>query len=409
MAGGTLIKGLMNRQKLLIMPRLHDYGGDVSKQWFIFYSYRNPATGKMQRFRLYEGFTERSSAEEKRKYGLMVMERLRLKLQNGWSPFEDDPQVIYSDNLQYQQVARKFGRMRTGNKRFAFYSSQWLEQRAGIRPSTYTTYKSKLRYFNEFLKKNKLEENDISEFSRDEARAFNIYLKRERKLSHKTINEYNVLMRAFFGYLAGEGLIKVNPFTGIKPLKTETKHPRIYPKHLLEKISEVAAVTDPQLLFAIRIIFNCLIRPNELRQLRLGDIDFHAGKIRVAATIAKDKEERHVDVPDYIVKDMLINGFHLLPSAYFLITTKGLPGAAGVSRNFLHKRFQRLKKAAGIPKEYILYAFKHTGMVELKHSGADWLDIRNQAGHESLDQTIEYTMELMKEGSRHIREKAPKL
>ena len=48
-------------------------------------------------------------------------------------------------------------------------------------------------------------------------------------------------------------------------------------------------------------------------------------------------------------------------------------------------------------------------MVELKHSGADWLDIRNQAGHESLDQTIEYTMELMKEGSRHIREKAPRL
>ena len=48
----------MKRKKICILPQLNDCGGDVKKQWFVFYSYRNPADNNMKRFRVYDGFTD---------------------------------------------------------------------------------------------------------------------------------------------------------------------------------------------------------------------------------------------------------------------------------------------------------------------------------------------------------------
>jgi integrase len=408
MAGGLLISELMNRQKkLAIMPRLHNYDGDTSKQWFVFYSFRNPKSGKMQRFRIYEGFTTLKTAEEKTQHGLKLADKIRQKLLNGWSPFQDEQKVVYEDSLQYSKVAKKYGRQRQSNKRFDYYTSKWLDQKVGIRPATYTTYKSKLRYFNEFLRWGGIYENDISEFGADHAREFNLWLRKKRKLGNKSINEYNVLMMAFFRYLIDDGLVKENPFSKIKPLKTEPKKPRIYSNELLTRISKKAARHDPQLLMAIRLIFNCFIRPKELRYLKLENIDLTRGKIIVPASVAKDKEERTVDIPYYILDDF--RKFNKMPQNWYLVSQDNTPGPEMVSRNFLYRRFVKLKKIIKLPREYKLYAFKHTGMVELKRSGADWLDVKQQAGHESIDQTIAYTMSLMADGSSHIREKAPQI
>ncbi len=59
----------MSRQKLLILPRLHAYDGDLAKQWFVFYSFRDPSTGKMKRFRIYGGFSQLQTEKEKLQHG----------------------------------------------------------------------------------------------------------------------------------------------------------------------------------------------------------------------------------------------------------------------------------------------------------------------------------------------------
>jgi integrase len=400
-----------NRQeKIAILPKLHSYGGDTSKQWFVFYSYRNPASGKMQRFRVYEGFTERATAEAKLDYGLGLVEQLTLKIRNGWSPFDERATVVYRDSLTYAEVARKYGNLRKTNKLFPYYCHRWLQSKqVSIRPPTFTTYKSKLRYFCDFLVKQKIDGNDITEFSADYAQAFNRYLRYTRRIGPKSINEYNVLMRSFFDWLIQQKLLAKNPFRGIKKLKADTVKPRIYNREMLARISEEAKLSDPQMLMVIRILFNCFIRPKEIRNIKLGHIDFHSGMITVPANIAKDHEERHVDVPFYILDEMKRLGFHKLPQHFYLVTSQKKPGARPVSKNYLYLRFRKIRQRLEISTDYKFYALKHTGMVELKLSGADWFDIRNQAGHASLDQTIEYTTELMKEGSRHIRERAPQI
>ncbi len=401
----------MNRQKrekVLILPRLHDHNGDLSKQWFVFYSYRNPGSGKMERFRLYDGFTEKKSNRAKRNHAKRVIEELTKKLLNGWSPFEDRSKVIYSDDLVYHQIARKYGRIRSGNKTFPYYINQFIETKADVRPASLTTYKSKFRYFLEFIKKKHWEENDIALFGEEQALEFNLYLRNERGLSNKTINEYNVLLKSFFKFLIRKSVVVNNPFIEIKRLKNENLKPRIYDPELLKKITAASRHSDLQLMVAIKIIFNCFIRPGELRGIQIKHIDIRRGKITIPAPVSKVGIQRVVDVPDYLLEDVAAH-IGKRPDHHYFIFSDRTKGLMRVSRNFLYTRFVALKKAIDLPKDYILYAFKHTGMVELKRAGADWLVIKNQAGHKSLDQTIEYTTALMGDCSSVIKKIAPRI
>ena len=83
----------MPRKKaIIILPRLNDRGGILAKQWFVEYSCRNPHTDEMKRFRIYEGFSELKTAEERYVHANKIITEVTEKLQNDGSPF-DKPTV----------------------------------------------------------------------------------------------------------------------------------------------------------------------------------------------------------------------------------------------------------------------------------------------------------------------------
>ena len=41
----------VKRKKIVILPKLNDAGGNLSKKWFVYYSVRDPRTDKMERFK----------------------------------------------------------------------------------------------------------------------------------------------------------------------------------------------------------------------------------------------------------------------------------------------------------------------------------------------------------------------
>ena len=48
----------MERVKLITLPQLNDCGGDIKKRWFVYYSVKDPRTGKMKRFKYYKGLNK---------------------------------------------------------------------------------------------------------------------------------------------------------------------------------------------------------------------------------------------------------------------------------------------------------------------------------------------------------------
>lgn len=96
----------MKRKKIAILPEINNCSGDLSKKWFIYFSYRDPRNDKMKRFKVYEGLHKIKTFEDRTKAAEDLKYQLSIKLKNGWNPFLDDETAIYGDQLMYNNVAR---------------------------------------------------------------------------------------------------------------------------------------------------------------------------------------------------------------------------------------------------------------------------------------------------------------
>ncbi len=391
--------------KKYILPQVYTYNDDLSKKWFVHYSFYDASRGEMIRYRYSKGINLQKTVEGRKQHMRNICKKIKKKILSGWNPIDEAERVSYLNLLEYRGKDNKVeGRQKT----IDYHLNHFLKG-ISCRPATYTSYKSKFRYFLKYVKSKKRGNIFIYQLTRDDADGFVQYLKNERKLTNKTINDYVVLMKRFFGNAVRSGYCQENVFEHHKKLKESTKRPRTFSSDITKKIVKVMEENDTQMYLAIQMMFNCFIRPGELRKLRIWDIDFSNGSIRIPADVSKVGKQRVVVIPDHLLAKLknVIQGRY--PEEYYIISKKGEPWIRGVGRNYLYNRFVRIKKMLDIPNSYILYAWKHTGMVELKRSGADWLAVRNQAGHSSLDQTIAYTTELMGDCDSFIKSNAPRI
>ncbi len=138
--------------KKIILPRLNDCGGEIHRQWFVYYSFLDPRTGQMKRFKLYNGFASLGTPAGRYEHADKLMDEYRRKLLSGWSPFEKRDAVIYEDEIMYAPEAEIRGRRRTSMNPLRSYLSEYLaDQKYRIAPKTYESYQSKTRLFCQWL------------------------------------------------------------------------------------------------------------------------------------------------------------------------------------------------------------------------------------------------------------------
>ena len=118
----------MKRKKIVILPKLNDAGGNLSKKWFVYYSVRDPRTDKMERFKDHVGLSHPDESVRRERADKIIQE-LTVKLKKGWTPFLDDTEAIYEDQLQYKHVADIYGTQKAANATFRMFASQYIEER----------------------------------------------------------------------------------------------------------------------------------------------------------------------------------------------------------------------------------------------------------------------------------------
>jgi len=111
----------------VILPKLNHCKGDISRQWFVYFSVKNPATGRMQVFRKYEGFSDYKTAEDRRKHAKKLILKWSRKLLSGWNPFFEADIVKFASRIKYDQDARKQGREVESTRNYEYYSSKYLD------------------------------------------------------------------------------------------------------------------------------------------------------------------------------------------------------------------------------------------------------------------------------------------
>jgi integrase len=404
----------MKRNKVAILPQVNTCGGDLEKKWFVYFSYKDPRNGEMKRFKIYEGlhkikeFKKRQAAAEK------LCADLTEKIRNGWNPFLDDEKSVYEDQLQYNAIARVYGKRRASNKTVRYYSSLFLNdaiKEAILEPETLRTYTSKLRTFDLWLESRDLHGDDISCISNQVVIDFFRFMIDERKLSGNSIKKYRQILRNMFEFARKQKALVNNPVYDIPDCRrVNDQSPRPIAEFDITAFKDVIHAEDPQLWLAICFEYYCFLRPGkELRFLQVKDIDFTRGTINVDRERAKTNLERFPTIPLVFLEELRAMNIHRFPKHYYVIGSKGEPGTESLSKNTLRNRFRHFREKLNMPDSYKFYSWKHTGNGRASDAGITTKDLQGQNGHTSILTTEKYMRFKIGQVNTEIRDHFPKI
>lgn len=384
---------MARKKSAFIPPKLKDHGGDVSKKWYVEFSYRNPYTDSMVRQRYYDGFAQMKSASERYNYANKLIGNINSKLETGWLPYKEE-QITFQDELVYAQVAARYGTESKGTANVRSYLSEFLSfKKATINDKSYQTYRSKCRIFCEWLEANGYKDKPVLQITQEIICKYLTHLAVRQKLSRLTIDKYAQILRTFFDWLLkNKKCIHENPVHDIPRLGTlKDNAAKPIPKEPRRILMNALAIEDKQLYLVCQMEYYCAIRPNECRLLKIKDIDFEHKVITVRNEISKNGLTQIVNIPKQLYNYIVSMKIHLWPHKDdYMFSKNGKPGKTPLGKNNFRNRFNRHRDHLGLPDDYKLYSLKHTGGVSLVEAGVDPWQLQQHFRHKSVTTTENY-------------------
>ena len=201
-------------------------------------------------------------------------------------------------------------------------------------------------------------------------------------------------IRSFYNYLMLNDRIEVSPTEMIQNPKMNRKLPVVLSVNEIRKILDSIDLISPQghrNRAMIETLYSCGLRVSELVGLKLSDLFFDDGFLRV---IGKGDKQRLVPVSGEAIRQINL----------YLEQRKHLPqDTKHKDILFLNNRGKQLTRvmvfliikeaveAAGITKEVSPHTFRHSFATHLVQGGADIRVVQEMLGHESIATTEIYT------------------
>jgi site-specific recombinase XerD len=262
----------------------------------------------------------------------------------------------------------------------------------GCRPSTIKAYRYDLKKFIKMVGNLKIN----SPMIRQRVRVFLKKLK-DKGYTKKGISRKIATLRSFYKFLTLNEFIDKNPMSTIKTPKVRIEES--LPKFLdLSEIKQIMtelkfgrkfnSKKSNRYYLIIRILYATMARVSELCNIRIKDVNFKKGYIRLRG---KGNKERYVPVDSKtlkIIKDSLDNRLVYEPDDFLIVNTRGDQLTPRVVQNDI----QIIKDKCGFPDSKVItpHIFRHTGATHLRRSGMDISELQDILGHSSPNTTRIY-------------------
>lgn len=344
-------------RKKIFIPEIYPLNRDLNKRWFVQLWIK--VEGEDKRVKVW--VPNETSLELRLSESQKIIDRLN---KEGFKTREKkEPDLSYNLHISYLSLHLK-------------------TVQPTLRRKTFFTYATHIKNLNKFCSENK-----IASFDPVGANKFISHLTNSGK-SARTINAHRVTFNSFYTKLIKQGIFKTNPFEdtlAAKGVSVGSTYLKSY------QIAQIKAYVNKKenglefMWFAIRFIYYCFIRPGELRNLKVGDIDFDDWQIKVKGTISKNGKEQYVIIPEALRKELIPLCLYQYPSDYYLIGKNGLPSSQQIAINYLTRHHLKTLRALNYPNNYNLYSWKHTGVVHAYKAGLGLKELQMQLRHHSLD------------------------
>ena len=376
----------------IIWPSLKNANGKIEADWYVEFSLRVPETGKMERKRIYDGFKDLSTYEEKMEHGEALVREYTDKIKRG--DISTQNLIEYDDELMFDTNTFK-SRKRLGKENtFRVLASDFVRyKKSEVSQKSMQSYKSKLRAFENYLEKRNLHDKQITIIDNNLFIDFLKYLAENDGLSRLTIEKYQQIIHSFFVYAIRVRRVKMdNPTLNVPRLgKVVDQSAPGLPSHIRRMLQRKIEKADPQLWIGCAIQYYTAVRPGtEMRLIQLKNINMEARTITVRNYLAKNLRTETVDIPSQLYNIFLKWNFENYDQDLYLFGNDGVPGPDPIGKNSLRTRFNKFRDELNLSKEIKFYSWKHSGAAELKDSGANMYEIQRHFRHKSVTTTEQY-------------------
>ncbi len=200
-------------------------------------------------------------------------------------------------------------------------------------------------------------------------------------------------LRSFFNWSVMEGYLKGNPCDGIDSPKLGRYLPAVLSVEEVGRIMDAVPLDNETGLrdrAILEMLYGCGLRVSEASGMRISDLFFNDGFIRV---VGKGDKERLVPIGD-MARDAVCGYLDVRsrPSAPQYSDTLFLNRrGTGLSRVSIFNLVKHYTMLAGIDKEISPHTFRHSFATHLIENGADLRIVQEMLGHESIMTTEIYT------------------
>lgn len=260
------------------------------------------------------------------------------------------------------------------------------------------TYESKVKEFVIWYRKNK---NTTHVEQVGIGHAFVMHLK-EKNLSHTTINAYRNTIKEFWPKRLP------NPFLETFKLPESRSSYRYFDEGQQNELSRVISSSHPQLWLAIQLQYYLLLRPNELRTIKVGSFLLDERKVCVYGENSKNRKTQYIAIPDELIPSLEF--LRSLPPYFYVLGSRRRPGlACHGKKHFPDLHQQILSKLNYNTQVYKFYSWKHTGAVMYYLKTGDIKSLMEQGRWHSMDMVNEYLKNLGVMDIERIRTDFPKI
>ena len=255
--------------------------------------------------------------------------------------------------------------------------------------NTELSYKRDLGKMRQYLEENGIcGLNDITEEVLD---SYIVYLE-ENQFAAATISRNIASIKAFFHYLAKEGVIEKDISVGLKAPKIEKKMPEILtPEEVIWLLEQPKGETPKEIRdkAMLELLYATGIRVTELITLKVSDVNMQMGFI-----ICRDGSKERVipfgaaakkAMTNYLDKARNVMLFDLQSDILF-VNCSGQP----MSRQGFWKLIKYYAKKAGIMADITPHTLRHSFAAHLVENGADLRSVQEMLGHSDISTTQVY-------------------
>ncbi|APQ18795.1 integrase [Maribacter hydrothermalis] len=358
----------------------------LAKDWYVYFSYRNPETKKLVRQTPIKAGVNRFKTKRERILFMYIIKRALIKiLEAGYTPNADNSTLISKlstsnvvDEKETETIPKKVEQPTKVLKKVtpAPLGSPLIEEpsisiqeafdfalkikKRSLSPNSYSGYHGPLKQFEKWL-----EENEISDIKAITKKTVVQYLNSVlARTSPRTRNNARTSLSAIFTTLEDNEIIEDNFIPKIKPLSTKPTRNKTFTPKQESNLQTYMEKNDQLLLSFVHFISLCFLRPIEVCRLKVKDIDIADKKIYVKAKNKKVKIK--------IIPEILLNLLPDLSNAdpeHFVFTPYEIGGEWDVperdKRNYYSKRFKKVKDHFKLGIEYGLYSYRHTYITKL--------------------------------------------